>query len=71
MLQDMWHTGVIWRVGLEADGEDIVAVISGNVKMFGTSLIVLQVQGRQLELRHVLRAKQREAMKLFACSGIV
>lgn len=71
VLQDMWHAGVIRRVGLEADGEDIIAVITGNVKMFGTSLVVLQVQGRQLKLGHMLGAQQGEAVKLLACSGIV
>lgn len=71
VLQDVRHAGVIRGVGLEADGKDIVAVITGNVKMLGTSLVVLQVHSRQLELGHMLGAQQGEAVKLPACPGIV
>jgi hypothetical protein len=66
MLQDMRNTRVIGRVGLEPDGEDIVAVISGNVEMLRASLVVLQVQRSQLELWDVLGSQQCEAVELVA-----
>lgn len=50
----MWHAGIIWRICLEADGEDIVAVVTGDMEVFGASLVVLEVQGCQLELRDML-----------------
>ncbi len=66
MLQDMRHARVVGRVCLEPDGEDIVAVVAGNVEMFGAGLVVLQMQRRQLQLRNLFRAQKSEAMKLLA-----
>ena len=64
MLQDMGHPGVVWRIGLEPNREYIVLVISRNVHILGTSLIMLQMQRCQLELRYVLSAFEGEAMEL-------
>lgn len=69
MLQYMWHSSIIWRICLEADGKDIVAVVASNVEMLGASLVVLQVQCCQLQFRHMLAAEQCEAMKLLASFG--
>lgn len=66
MLQDMGHTGIVGRVCLETDREDIVAIVSGDVQMLGAGLVVLQVQRRQLELRDMLRPQQRKAVELLA-----
>lgn len=66
MLQDVWHTSRIWRIGLEANGEDIVGVVAGDVQIIGAGLVVLQKQSRQLELGHLLDALQGEAMELLA-----
>ena len=71
VLKDMGHAGVVWRVGLEADGEDIVAVVAGDVQVLGAGLVVLQMQRRQLELRHMLGAQQGEAAELLAGLGIL
>jgi len=69
MLEDVWHPRGVGRVGLEADGEDIVGVVPGNVNVFGARLVVLQLEGRQLQLGHLLYAAEGEAMELLAHSG--
>ena len=69
MLQDVWDARVVWGVGLEADREDIVGVVARNVQVFGTRLVVPQVQCRQLELGNVLGAEEGEAMQLLAGLG--
>lgn len=67
----MWDARVVWGVGLEADREDIVAVVASDVQVFGARLVVPQVQCRQLELGNVLGAQQSEAMELLAGLGIL
>lgn len=62
MFKDMRHTSGIWWVGLEADAEDIVLVVSCDVQVVGTGLVVLEEERRQLELRHMLRLLQSESM---------
>lgn len=71
VLQDVWHASVIWRVGLEADRENIVTIVPGNVKMFSACLIVLQVQCSQLEFWYMLSPKQCEAVKLLTSLGML
>ena len=44
MLEDMRYSGMVRRICLEADREDIVLVLSGNMQIVGSSLVVLQVQ---------------------------
>jgi hypothetical protein len=66
MLQDVGHSGRIWRVRLETDGKDIVGVVAGNVQVLGAGLVMLQVQSRQLKLRHLLNALEGEAMELLS-----
>lgn len=62
VLEDVGDAGVVRRVRLEADGEDIIAVVTSDMKVVGSSLVVLQVKGSQLELRDVLGAHQGEAV---------
>lgn len=62
MLQYMWHSGSIWWICLEPNGEDIVRIFSGDMQVFGASLVVLQMESCQLELWHLLHALQSEAM---------
>lgn len=71
MLQYVRYTSCIRRIGLEANGKDIVAVISGNVKVVGASLVVLELQSSELELGNVLGSSQSKAMELVARFGIV
>ena len=66
MFQDVWHSSGIWRVSLEADGEDIVRILSGNVQVLGARLVVLEVQCSQLKLGHLLDALEGEAVQLLA-----
>jgi hypothetical protein len=66
VLQNVGHSGCIWRIRLEADGEDIVCVVAGDVQIFGASLVVLKVERRQLQLRYLLDALESEAMELLA-----
>ena len=48
MLQYMRHAGVIGRVGLEANGEDIIPVIPRNVQIVCSSLVMTQVESCEL-----------------------
>lgn len=41
MFQDMRHASAVWGIGFEADGEDIVLVISGHVEVVCARLVVL------------------------------
>ena len=66
MLQDVWHPGVVRRVCLEADREDIVLVFAGNMQIVGSGLVVLQVQSCQLEFGDMLRAQESEAVDLLS-----
>lgn len=66
MFEDVWDAGGVWRVGLEADREDIVLVFSGYVKIVGARLVVLEEQCGELELRHVLGSLKGEAMEFCA-----
>ena len=63
MLQNVGDTCVVWGISLEADGKDIVLVISRNVQKFGTGLVVLQLNSCELELGNMLRTLDREAMQ--------
>ena len=54
MLQDMGHAGVIGRIGLETNGEDIVAVFSCDVEVVGASIIMLKSHCCQMQLGNVL-----------------
>jgi len=63
MLEDVWDTGGVWRVGFETDAEDIVRIISRDVQIVGARLVMLEVQRRQLQLGHVLGALKGEAMQ--------
>jgi len=67
----MRHPGVVWGVCLEANREDIVAVVARDVEVFGARLVVAEVQGGQLELRNMLRPQESEAMKLLAGFGVL
>lgn len=71
MLEDMWDSRGIWWIGLEANREDIVRVISGNVQILCARLIVVKLQSRQLKLWKVLGPLQRKSVKLFAWLGIL
>ena len=39
---------MIWGVSLEADGEDIVLVVSGDVQIFHSSLFMLELESCEL-----------------------
>jgi len=62
MLQDVWHSRVIWRISLETDGEDIIRIFPSYVKILGSSFVMVKLQRGQLELGDVLRSLQSEAM---------
>lgn len=62
MLEYMWYASVIWRIGFEANGKNVVFVISCNVQIFSPGFVVLQMEGFQLKLRDILHALQRETM---------
>lgn len=66
MLQDVGDAGVIGRIRLEADGEDIVGVITRDMQVVGAGLVMLQLQCRQLQLRDVLCSDESESMELRA-----
>ena len=43
MLEDMGNSGIVRGVCLETDGENIITVITGNVKVIGTGLVMLEM----------------------------
>ena len=63
MFKYVRHACGVGRVGLEANTEDIVLIFSCYVQIVGASLVVLEEQRRQLELRDMLCALEGEAMK--------
>lgn len=65
----MRDTRIVWWVRLEADRKDIIAIIARDVQVVGASLVVLEVQSRQLQLGNMLGAHQGEAMELLADLG--
>lgn len=71
MLQNMGDSGGIWRVRLEANREDIIAVVSCNVQIVGASLVVLELQGSEFQLGYKFCALQRESMDSISRLGIV
>jgi hypothetical protein len=71
MLQNVWHSGGIWWICLEANGKDIVRIVARNVQVLGAGLVMLQVKSRQLKLRHLLDALESEAMELLSGLGKV
>jgi hypothetical protein len=56
MLQDMRNSSVIRRIRLEPDGEDIVGVVARNVEVVGASLIMLELESSEFQLRNLLNA---------------
>lgn len=48
VLEYVRNTSVIWWVSLEADGEDIVLVVSGDVQILRSSLLMLELEGCKL-----------------------
>lgn len=56
----MWYPGVVWWIGLEPYGEDIVLIIASHVEVLCSSCVMSQMQGRQLQLRYMLRSMQSE-----------
>lgn len=62
----MRDTGIIRRIRLEADGEDIVGVIAGNVQIIGAGFVVLQLQCGEFQLWNVLCSDDSETVELGA-----
>lgn len=48
VLKDVGNTRVIWGVSLECNGEDIVLVVSSNVQIFCSGLLMLKLEGCKL-----------------------
>jgi hypothetical protein len=66
MLEDVGHSRGVWWVRLEANGEDIVRVVSRDVQIFGARLVMLEMEGGQLKLRHLPNTLKGESMELLA-----
>ena len=66
MFKDMRNPGIVWRVSLESNGEDIILVIACDVQVLCSCFIMLKVQRSQLQLRNVLSTFERKAMQLLA-----
>ncbi len=56
----MRHTSVIRRISLEPNGEDIILVVPCYMQVLCPSLLMLQMNCCQLQLRHMFRTLQRE-----------
>ncbi len=65
MFEYMGYASAIWRISFEADGEDVVFIVSCDVEVFRPSSIMLQMKRLQLKLRDILEAFQCEAMVFF------
>lgn len=48
VFKDVGNTCMIWGVSLKSNGEDVVLVVSGNVQIFRSSLLMLEVEGCKL-----------------------
>ena len=64
MFQNVRNTRLVRRVGLEPDREDIVLIISGKMKAFGSGPIVLKLQGCELQLWHMLHTLEGKSMQI-------
>lgn len=68
MFQYVRDARFIWRVGFESDRENIVLVISGQVQVLSTSLIMLKIQGRELQPWNMLHTLVGKPMEI--CTGL-
>lgn len=66
VLEYVRNTGVIWWISLEADGENIILVISCDMKMLCTCLFMLKMQSCKLQFWDMPDAIQREAVQLLS-----
>lgn len=66
MFKYVWHARGVRRIRLESYAEDIVLIISCNMKIVCARLVVLKMQRRELELGDMLRSLESKAMKLGA-----
>lgn len=64
MLKYVGDTCVIWGVSLEANREDIVLVVSGDVQVFRSSSLMLEFKGSELQFRDMLLALEHESMQI-------
>ena len=71
VLQDMGHTGGIRRIGFEANGEDIVFIITGDMKVLCPSLFMLEVECCKLQLGHLLGSFECKAVDVVTGFQIV
>lgn len=62
MLEYVGDPGGIRRIRLEADGENIIRVLSSYMKILRPSLLMMQLKCRKLELRHMFCTIQDEAV---------
>ena len=65
MLKYMGDTCVIWGVSFEANREDIVLVVSGNVQILRSSFLMLESKSSELQFRDMLLALEHEPMQIF------
>lgn len=42
MFEDVRDARCVWRIRFEADGEDIIGIIPGDVKVVGSGLLVVE-----------------------------
>ena len=71
VFQYVWDAGIIWRVSLEANAENIVLVVSCNMEIFCASLVVLQMNSCKLELRNVFGTLQSESVQMISRPWII
>ena len=64
MLQDVRNTCVIRRIRLEGDRKDIVLVVSVDMKVVCSRLVMLELESRQLQLRYMLNPLESKAVEL-------
>lgn len=71
MLENMWDTSGVWWICLEADAEDIIAIVPCHMQIVCARLFMLEVQRREFQLGNMLCALKSEAVEMFAGFGEV
>lgn len=66
MFKYMRYASGVWRIGLETNAKDVVLILPRYVQVVCASLVMLEMQRRELELRHMLCPLQGKAMQLAA-----
>jgi hypothetical protein len=66
MLKNMRNPGCIWRVCFEPNAKNVVLILSGHMKVVCAGLVMVKMDGSQVQLGNMLLLPDSKPMKLFA-----